>query len=709
MDQKKKSLAGILLIGLLVLAAGCASAEQQSEVPVGITPDSYQTALEQVASRIRQAGTAGEREAAAEIAQILGGYGYEVSEQTFTFTEELSGTQDSDQAVNVIAVKAADKNPNGDILIVSAHHDSKECTVGADDNGSGTALLLELAGALKDVPTDTEIRFISFSAEEEGLKGSRYYVSQLSQEEQEHIVGDIQIDMVGHYLTERVRVSTVTGGGNLLQELLLQAGNDAAGAVEETSGAEGETSVAEEETAGAVWIAGTETASDHAPFAFAGIPSVLVTQDGLGSENHKFSDRPEIIDASKAAETGNVILSVLQDIMSEETQSLCVSSRESDAGNSIHDVTDSTPILFGAEKGDVEVKFGASGVFEKEEYDGELDWYYEHYIVPSRWFGWEEEISTDFVYRKMDDGSLYLENVYLRTGKAGLGAEEVEQRLNAYFGLEEDAADEETGETGDDAAFLWGSDDVAENLVLRQYQITEQDGETVIQVIPLFHSGLGADIQAVGFDADPEEYEAVGDAADRAVFETLHKIIPADDPYISRLISWTDGYSYILGTCSAQDEMTADSFDIRIDKYDFFDEDGNCPDVYKMLATMVHEYGHALTLNADQIEVSALEEGFSYNDISIYKEDSYMKAYYDRFYEGEKRREYAFYPEDYVDEYAGESGIYEDIAETFMVFVTSSEPDEASVAAEKIRFFYEYPELAEIREYIRDNFGYPEE
>ncbi len=687
MDGKKNRFTGILLACLLILAAGDASAEQIIN-DAGIAPDSYQATLGQVTSRIRQAGTAGERKAAEEIAQVLRGYGYEVTEQEFTFTEELSGTQDSDQAVNVIAVKAADQTPNGDILVVSAHHDSKECTVGADDNGSGVALLLELAGALKDVPTDTEIRFISFSAEEEGLKGSRYYVSSLSEEEREHIVGDIQIDMVGHYLTDGVRASTVSGGGNLLQELLLQAAD---GAAEE----------------GAAWMAGTETASDHAAFAFVGIPSVLVTQDSLGSENHKFSDRPEIIDAAKAAETGNVILSVLRDIMSEDTQSLCESSRESDAGNSVHTVTDNTPILFGAEKGDVEVKFGASGVFEKEEYDGEMDWYFEHYIVPARWFGWAEEIPTDFVYREMDNGSLFLEDVYLRTGEAGLADEEVKQRLDAYFGSEENDTDEAAADDGE--TLFWGSDQVAENLVLRQYQLAEQDGKTVLQVLPLFHSGLGVDLQTVEFDAGPEEYEAAGDAADRAVFETLHKIVPADDPYIGRLISWTDGYSYILGTCSAQDEMTADSFDIRIDKYDFFDEEGNCLDVYKMLATMVHEYGHALTLNAGQIEVSVLEEGFSYNDISIYKEDSYMKAYYDRFYEGEKCREYAFYPEDYVDEYAGESGIYEDIAETFMVFVTGSEPDEASVAAEKIRFFYEYPELVGIRQYIRDNFGYPEE
>ena len=51
----------------------------------------------------------------------------------------------------------------------------------ANDNASGTGLVLELARAFQNVETDKEIRFIAFGSEETGLLGSDYYVNSLSQ------------------------------------------------------------------------------------------------------------------------------------------------------------------------------------------------------------------------------------------------------------------------------------------------------------------------------------------------------------------------------------------------------------------------------------------------------------------------------------------------------------------------------------------------
>ncbi|WP_435525179.1 M28 family peptidase [Chryseobacterium indoltheticum] len=45
------------------------------------------------------------------------------------------------------------------------------------DNGSGTAILLEAARILKDVPTEYSVKFIHFSGEEQGLVGSNHYVN----------------------------------------------------------------------------------------------------------------------------------------------------------------------------------------------------------------------------------------------------------------------------------------------------------------------------------------------------------------------------------------------------------------------------------------------------------------------------------------------------------------------------------------------------
>ena len=67
---------------------------------------------------------------------------------------------------------------------------------GANDDGSGTVLCLELARVLKDVPTDATLRFALWGSEEQGLIGSRYYVRNLPQAERDRIVAVYQNDMV---------------------------------------------------------------------------------------------------------------------------------------------------------------------------------------------------------------------------------------------------------------------------------------------------------------------------------------------------------------------------------------------------------------------------------------------------------------------------------------------------------------------------------
>ena len=87
----------------------------------------------------------------------------------------------------MIAVKPAalggNRAWNADILVLSAHHDSVPSAYGANDNGSGVAALLAVAEAMKDVPTDTELRFISFTDEENGKNGSRFYTASLTEAE----------------------------------------------------------------------------------------------------------------------------------------------------------------------------------------------------------------------------------------------------------------------------------------------------------------------------------------------------------------------------------------------------------------------------------------------------------------------------------------------------------------------------------------------
>jgi hypothetical protein len=79
---------------------------------------------------------------------------------------------------NVQAIKTGFAEPNS-YIVVGGHYDSYNAqspgvvyAPGADDNGSGTALTLELARVFSKVPTRKSIIFMPFSAEEVGLVGS---------------------------------------------------------------------------------------------------------------------------------------------------------------------------------------------------------------------------------------------------------------------------------------------------------------------------------------------------------------------------------------------------------------------------------------------------------------------------------------------------------------------------------------------------------
>lgn len=95
-------------------------------------------------------------------------YGYtDIVEDTFTVGGNTT--------TNIIVTKVGLVYPNT-YVIVDGHYDTIN-GVGANDNGSGTALILEIAKQLAAVPTEYSIKFINFSAEELGLLGSQNYVN----------------------------------------------------------------------------------------------------------------------------------------------------------------------------------------------------------------------------------------------------------------------------------------------------------------------------------------------------------------------------------------------------------------------------------------------------------------------------------------------------------------------------------------------------
>lgn len=169
------------------------------------------------------------------------------------------------QSVNVIATKAPKtKTANTKEVILGAHHDSVVGAFGANDNASGVGLMLELARVYKGYNTDKELKFIAFGSEERGLLGSRYYVSQLTQEQKDNIEAVFVPDMVAtnYEKAKNLYAMTPDGSTNIVTDSTLAAGARL-----------GNSDI----------LPGTFGSSDHVPFHQAGIPAALFIWMGIDS------------------------------------------------------------------------------------------------------------------------------------------------------------------------------------------------------------------------------------------------------------------------------------------------------------------------------------------------------------------------------------------------------------------------------------------
>ncbi len=81
--------------------------------------------------------------------------------------------------------------------ITGGHYDSVAAGPGASDNATGTATVLEIAALMAHNGEMASNCFVLFGGEELGLLGSKYYVSQLTQDEKDHIKAMLNLDMVG--------------------------------------------------------------------------------------------------------------------------------------------------------------------------------------------------------------------------------------------------------------------------------------------------------------------------------------------------------------------------------------------------------------------------------------------------------------------------------------------------------------------------------
>ncbi len=178
-------------MGWAVVALAVLGVAMLTRVAIGMPGRSHRGPLPalrpneaQVRDRLRQhvetlASQIGERhiwnptglaEAEEYVAAVMKEAGLTVERQVF----EARGAS----VANVIGV--SDEGVDSDVLVIGAHYDSVIGTVGANDNASGVAVLLELARAIRSDAPAVPLRFAAFVNEEPpffltSAMGSRQY------------------------------------------------------------------------------------------------------------------------------------------------------------------------------------------------------------------------------------------------------------------------------------------------------------------------------------------------------------------------------------------------------------------------------------------------------------------------------------------------------------------------------------------------------
>ena len=138
----------------------------------------------------RVAGSQAEGQAAAYISIALGALGYQPQIRPFVAT---SWSHRQITSANVVAVKPG-ASPRQ--IVVGAHYDSVSKGLGADDNASGVAVMLEVAELLADEFTPYTVCFVAFGAEEVGFLGSAAFVAGMSEEERANTLLMVNLDSV---------------------------------------------------------------------------------------------------------------------------------------------------------------------------------------------------------------------------------------------------------------------------------------------------------------------------------------------------------------------------------------------------------------------------------------------------------------------------------------------------------------------------------
>jgi len=140
---------------------------------------------------IERSSPAGQAKAAAYLKQQLAPLGLPVREQSYTYPKN------GPSYVNLEVTLAGELSDR--FVFTGAHYDADAVSPGADDDGSGTVAVLEMARVLAGCRLKRTVRFLFFSNEEAGTIGSTNYVKSIATEAPpDRVLGFLSLDMIGY-------------------------------------------------------------------------------------------------------------------------------------------------------------------------------------------------------------------------------------------------------------------------------------------------------------------------------------------------------------------------------------------------------------------------------------------------------------------------------------------------------------------------------
>lgn len=186
---------------------------------------------------------------------------------------------------NVVAVKEG-SDPSAPGMVVGAHFDGDENSVGANDNASGTAALLAVANALKDDRLAADVTFVAFGSSGLGLIGAQSFASGLLDEDAPPVGLMINLDVVGS--GERA----IVAGDPITQLEVLRLGTELGVSVSPGNTPEG-------------------SFSDHMVFQAIDIPTAFFFADDLSRVNTP-EDTLEFVDGALLGDVVNLVVALVR-------------------------------------------------------------------------------------------------------------------------------------------------------------------------------------------------------------------------------------------------------------------------------------------------------------------------------------------------------------------------------------------------------------